>query len=93
MIADSQERLQELVRISVPESESKGLKVNVSMTHVMMVSIGDAQVPADIVINDQRLKQVQNFKYLGSTISGDGRRDCDINVFNNQQQCQTSNEK
>ena len=93
MNADSQEKLLELVSILVQESESKGLKVNVSKPHMLVVSRGDAPVPSDVVINDQRLKQVQNFKYLGSTISGDGRRDCDINVFNNQQQCQTSNEK
>ena len=35
--------------------ESKGLKVNVSKTQVTVVSKGDAQVPANFVINEQRL--------------------------------------
>ena len=80
LIADSQEKLQELVSILVRESESKGLRVNVSKTQVLVVSKGDTQVPANIVVNDQRLKQVQNFKYLGSIISEDGRSDSDINA-------------
>ena len=60
------------------ESKSKGLKENVSKTQVMVVSKIDTQVPGNIVINDQRLKKVRNFKYHDSTISG--RSDCDKNA-------------
>ena len=79
LIADSQEKLQELLDIVVRESASRGLKVNAAKTQVMVISKGDTQVPANIVANNQQLKQVRNFKYLGSTISEDGRSEPDIN--------------
>ena len=80
LIADSREKLQDLVNILVRESESKGLRVNALKTQVLVVSKGDIQVPANIVVNNQQLKQVRNFRYLGSTISEDGRSDSDINA-------------
>ena len=61
--------------ILVQESESKALKVNVSKTQVIVVFKEDAQVSANIVI-----KNVRNFKYLGSSKSEDSRSDRDINA-------------
>ena len=51
-IADSEEKLQEMGSLSVRESDSKGIQVNVSKTQVWVVSKGKTQVPANIVIND-----------------------------------------
>ena len=77
LVADSQEKLQSLVNILVRESEYKGLRVNAAKTQVLVVSKRDA-FPTNIYVNGQQLKQVRSFKYLGSTISEDGRCDSDI---------------
>ena len=50
--------------------------MNVNETQVLVVTRSSMQVAADIKINDERLKQVMNYKYLGSIVSEDGR--CDI---------------
>ena len=80
LLADSEEKLQRLVDKLVGESESKGLKVNASKTQVLVISKGETLMPANIIVNSESLKQVRNFKYLGSTISDDGRSDSDINT-------------
>ena len=80
LVADSKDKLQYLVNILVRESESKGLRVNAAKAQVLVISKSVAQVPANIFINNQQLKQVQSFKYLGSTISEDGRSVLDMNA-------------
>ena len=65
--------------VVVRGSESRGLSINASKTQVINISKGDTQVPANILANNQQLKQVRNLKYLGSTISEDGRGDSDVN--------------
>jgi hypothetical protein len=53
------------------------MKINVQKTKTMVVS-KDRGVVINITVDGQRVEQVKNFKYLGSTISGDGYNLIDV---------------
>ena len=73
LVADSAEKLQELLNIVVHASEERGLSVNLEKTKVMVAS-KKADIPrARIQISGVPLEQVQQFKYLGSILSEDCR--------------------
>ena len=52
------------------------MKISISKTETMKVSRNPG--PLKIHINDESLKQVQEFKYLGSTFTEDGRLNKEI---------------
>ena len=73
LIADSEETLQRIVDRLVEKGESYGLKVNSLKTEVMVISREKVNPRVSIKIGNKELKQVENFVYLGSNISSDGR--------------------
>ena len=90
MIANSQKKIVGIGGVLVRESGSTGMKVNASKGQMLVASKGDTQVRANTIINDQRLKQVRNFKYPGSAISEECHND---HKKESLQQGQTSNGK
>ena len=63
------------------ESEKAGLGMNVKKTKTMVVSKqeGDS-IKADIKIENETLEQVNTFKYLGQTITPDGKNESEIKI-------------
>src|ERR1700759_1546379 len=52
-----------------------GMKINIKKTKVMRVS---REGKVNIRINDTKLEQVKSFKYIGHTITDDGRCETEI---------------
>lgn len=78
LIADTTDKLQNLVNIVNETSELYGLKINKKKTETMVIT-KSKDIPAlNIKINNTNIKQVNNFKYLGSTMTSDGRSTTEI---------------
>ena len=75
-LAESASDLQKLVDKIFQSSSNMGLKINISKTEVQVISRDE--VTLHININGQQLKQVQEFVYLGGTISQKGSCSEDI---------------
>ena len=73
LIADSEEKLQDLVLGLVRASSERGLKLNVAKTKVMVITKGDERIEASVSVNGQVLEQVERYKYLGSIVTRDAR--------------------
>ena len=73
LIADTVEKLQQLVNTVEEASEQNGLKINVKKTEVLVISKSENVPRIRITSRNNIIKQVDNFKYLGSTITEDGR--------------------
>ena len=78
LIAGSKKALQSLINIVVTESERMGLSLNVKKTECMVVSKKSINPKCKVEINGEVIKQVQKFKYLGYTITSDGRCNTEI---------------
>ena len=78
LIADSEEGLQRLLQKVKEASEGKGLNINVSKTECMVVSKKLERVGCNLELDGIRIKQVDQFCYLGSWITSDGRCDKEI---------------
>ena len=70
LLAESKEDLQSLVNAVSESSTNMGLKINIGKTEVQVISKKDVTI--DISINNTKLKQVDNFIYLGGKISQKG---------------------
>ena len=56
-----------------------GMKINIKQTKVMRVSkTGEGR--ESIMIEGKEVEQIRNFKYLGSTLSDDGRCEPEIKI-------------
>ena len=66
LIADSVEKLQELVSVVKAASEDKGLKINIEKTECMVVTKLNEAPDCSIRIQQELVKQVEKFKYLGA---------------------------
>ena len=73
IIADSAEKLQELVSAINDASEEKGLRINKAKTECMVVSKRSGPIDCRIEINQEIIKKVQEFQYLGSVLTSDAR--------------------
>ena len=73
LIATSQVNLQRLVDRVVVESTAYGMEVNVKKTECMVMTKKESVPECTITIKGEMVKQVNNFKYLGSNITSDGR--------------------
>ena len=73
MVASTEEGLQKLMNNLNDTAKKYNMKINVQKTKAMVVA-KDGGGEVNIKIDGQRLEQVTNFKYLGSIISEDGRR-------------------
>ena len=78
LIADSEENLQDLLDTVVNKSEEKGLSINIKKTECMVMSKKKDTPVCNLFIHGKQVKQVNSFKYLGSTVTSDGKSDCDI---------------
>ena len=77
LIADSEEKLKELLDKVVEESKNKGLSINCKKTECMVVSRKDS-LKCELKICDIKIKQVKKFNYLGSMLTEDGKCDTEI---------------
>src|SRR5688572_9678209 len=79
MVAGSERGLQKMMDSLNATSEKYGTRINTKKTEVMKVTrkIGDK---IHIVINGNEIEHVQSFKYLGSTITQDGRYETEIRI-------------
>ena len=73
LIATSQVNLQRLVDRVVMESTAYGMEVNVKKTECMVMTKKESVSECRITIKGEMAKQANNFKYLGSNITSDGR--------------------
>ena len=81
LVSDTKEGLQSLVTAAKIESEKAGLGMNVKKTKTMIVSKQEnVNIKADIQIDNETLEQVSTFKYLGQTITPDGKNDLEIKI-------------
>ena len=79
MIASTEKGLQKIMDKLNATAENFGMKINTKKTKVMKVSrnVGEE---INIMINRSRIEQVKSFKYLGSTMTEDGRCEIDLKV-------------
>ena len=80
LIAGSESELQELLNTVVDASLHRGLSINIKKTQCMVISKTKITPTCHIHINNETIKQVEKFKYLGSTITSDGRNDAEIKI-------------
>ena len=73
MVADSAEKLQELVSAVNVASEEKGLRINRAKTECMVVSKRNDPIDCRIAIHQEPIRKVEEFQYLGSLITSDAR--------------------
>jgi hypothetical protein len=73
LIATNERDLQALIDRIVDKSEIMGLSLNKKKTEVMITSKKNNQLKCSIMVDGTILKQVNNFKYLGTVITSDGR--------------------
>ena len=73
LLAGSEEDLQRLLNIVVEESEKLGLSLNVKKTECMVVSKKKNNPECKLFSKGEQIRQVQKFKYLGYTLTSDGK--------------------
>ncbi|GFR75789.1 endonuclease-reverse transcriptase [Elysia marginata] len=73
LIAENTKDLQCLLDIVREESQKRGFELNSKKTEIMVVSREETPPNINIYINDTKLQQRDQFKYLGPLISSDGR--------------------
>jgi hypothetical protein len=78
MIAGSEFGLQKIMDGLYTTALKYDLKINIKKTKVMRVSRGGGDI--NITINVAKIEQVKRFKYLGHTITDDGRCETELNV-------------
>ena len=78
LIADSAQGLQLIVDVVNSDSLKRGLKMNIKKTKTMVISRDLANPKVNIKVDGTTLEQVETFKYLGQTITSDGRSDTAI---------------
>ena len=76
LIQDEEQKLQQHVDLLNTNCIKYDMKINTTKTEVM--TIGKKHSNLNIKINDTKIKQVQEFKYLGSIFTEDGRLDKEI---------------
>ena len=77
LLAGSNNELQELTDRLVDRSGAYGMEVSSEKSKVMVNSTND-EVHADITMNGQKLEEVEGFKYLGATLTKDGRSTIEV---------------
>ena len=79
LLADNSHDPQQLVTAVKEGSEEKGLNMNVRKTKTMVMSRGD-DVQTDITADNEILEQLNLMKYLGQSMTPDGRSDKEIQI-------------
>ena len=78
LIADSESKLQHIVDRIVSTSDRFGLSLNVKKTFCMVISKKKESPKCHLVVDEQSIKQVKQFSYLGSILTSNGRCDTEI---------------
>ena len=78
MIGESEEQLQSLLDKVAEESEKKGLKINTKKTFCMVITKYKDIPKCNLLLNGLKITQINQFKYLGSIITSDGKSEKDI---------------
>ena len=78
LVADSEERLQEIVNVVKERSEEMGLFMNVSKTKSMRVNKAEEERRIETFINGETLDQERDCKYLGQIITDYGKCEKEI---------------
>ena len=78
LIADSEEKLQNILSTVTVERKNKGLRLNTKKTECMAISKQSNSPTCNILCKGERIKQVGSIKYLGFTITPDARCDTQI---------------
>ena len=81
LIAESEEKLQNILTTITVESENKGPQLNAKKTECMVISKQSDIPVCYILCKGERIKQVNTFKYLGFTISPDSTQIKEKNSF------------
>ena len=76
MLSGSEAGLQKIMNGLNTTALKYGMKINIKKTKVMKVSRVGGNV--NITINGKKIEQVKSFKYLGHTMTEDGRCDTEI---------------
>ena len=61
MIADSEEKLQRLLKVVAKESERLDLKINCDKTHVLVASKKGQAPVSSVAVNSVQIKQIDHF--------------------------------
>jgi len=81
IVADSQAKLQNLHNMAVVESEPNGLSVNQKKSTCMVISkLSDTPSCSNLMVNGEKIEQVDKFVYRGSALTQDGECDSEISV-------------
>ena len=78
LISDDEQNLQEMIVSLKNESEVRGLNINKQKTKLMVFSKSRNVPKCNIYLDNEKIKQVQEFEYLGSIITSDVKCDKDI---------------
>ena len=78
LLAESEEKLQDIVNTVKTESEKFGLHMNIRKTKSMLFSKQKEIPPISIVVNGQTVEQVKHFQYLGALVTEDGKCESEI---------------
>ena len=78
LIADSEKKLQDIVYKIVTESQKLGLSLNVKKTYCMVISKRKETPRCHLKSAGVVIKQVEQFNYLGSMLTSDGRCETEI---------------
>ena len=78
LIADSESKLQHIVDRIVSTSDRFGLSLNVKKTFCMVISKKKESPKFYLVLDEQNIKQVKQFSYLGSILTSNCRCDTEI---------------
>ena len=78
LIADDPVKLQAIIEKVNSVSENYGLRMNIKKTKTMVISRERTAPEIDMRVNGEKLKQEDEFKYLGQCITNDGRCEKEI---------------
>ena len=79
MVAATEKGLQGIMDALHETATKYGMKINIKKTKTMVVSKQEG-INVEILVDGQRLEQVKKFKYLGATITEDGKCLSEIKV-------------
>ena len=80
LIADTQEKLQELVNALKGACEERGMEINVGpgKTEVMGLTKRNEDLNVNVTLDGRTIPQVEKYKYLGCVIDKDGRSESEV---------------
>jgi len=78
LIADTPQKLQQIVNALNEAGKKDGMTMNTSKTKVMKIGRANGGQPLKIEIDGVRLQQVEQYKYLGTIVTAEGKDDFEI---------------